>query len=72
MGPCMLPKPEPKPHAERRHHARFGNDRGSVSAEYTVLLCFVSLGCAIAIMALGLPLVRSYELRVTMLLLPFP
>lgn len=51
---------------------RCGDDRGSVSVEYTVLLCLVSLACAVAVMALGAPLVRSYELRVTMLLLPFP
>jgi Flp pilus assembly pilin Flp len=49
-----------------------GDDRGSVSVEYTVLLCLVSLGCAAAVVALGPALVGTYELRLTLLLLPFP
>lgn len=43
-----------------------------MSVEYTVLLCLVSVGCAVAVVALGGPLVRAYELRLALLLLPFP
>jgi Flp pilus assembly pilin Flp len=51
---------------------RPADDRGSVSVEYTVLLCLVALGCAAAVVALGPALVSTYELRLTLLLMPFP
>jgi Flp pilus assembly pilin Flp len=46
--------------------------RGAVMTEYVVLLGTVSLTIAVAIAALGPPLVRSYETTRDVLLLPFP
>lgn len=46
--------------------------RGAVMTEYVVLLGTVSLTIAVAIAALGPPLVRSYENTRDVLLLPFP
>jgi Flp pilus assembly pilin Flp len=46
--------------------------RGAVMAEYVVLLGTVSLTVAVAIAALGPPLVRSFERSRDILLLPFP
>jgi Flp pilus assembly pilin Flp len=46
--------------------------RGAVMSEYVVLLGTVSLTVAVAIAALGPPLVRGFEDTRDILLLPFP
>lgn len=46
--------------------------RGSVFAEYIVLLAFVSLGCVAAALALGPLLLRLYLTQRALLLLPYP
>jgi Flp pilus assembly pilin Flp len=46
--------------------------RGAVMTEYVVLLGTVSLTVAVAIAALGPPLVRNFENTRDTLLLPFP
>jgi Flp pilus assembly pilin Flp len=48
------------------------NERGSVFVEYTVLLAIVALVCAFATAALGVPLVRMFEMQTAWLFLPFP
>ncbi len=48
------------------------DDRGSVTAEYAVLLGTVAVGLSFAIAALGVPLVKMYLSQQTWLLLPFP
>lgn len=48
------------------------DDRGSVTVEYTVILCLIAVGCALATAALGVPLVRMFATQRTWLLLPFP
>ena len=40
--------------------------------EYTVLLSVVAIGLSLAVMALGVPLLRMYLTQQTWLLLPFP
>jgi hypothetical protein len=45
---------------------------GSVFAEYVVLLALVSIGCALASVAVGPPLLRLYLLQRAVLLLPIP
>jgi hypothetical protein len=46
--------------------------RGSVFAEYVVLLALVSLGCALAGVLLGPQLLRTYLMQRAVLLLPYP
>jgi Flp pilus assembly pilin Flp len=46
--------------------------RGAVMSEYVVLIGTVSLTVAVAIAALGPPLVRGFEDTRDTLLLPFP
>jgi Flp pilus assembly pilin Flp len=48
------------------------DERGSVTVEYAVLLATVALGCALAIAALGVPLLRMYLAHRAWLLLPMP
>jgi Flp pilus assembly pilin Flp len=36
------------------------DDRGSVTTEYAVLLGFVAVGCALAVVTLGAPLVQTF------------
>jgi Flp pilus assembly pilin Flp len=46
--------------------------RGSVFAEYTVLLSVVAIGCALLIAGLGLPLLAYFHDQVALLTLPVP
>lgn len=46
--------------------------RGSVTVEYIVLLSLVSVGCAIAMISLGAPLVRMYIVQEVWLSLGVP
>ena len=48
------------------------SERGSVTVEYAVLLGVVSLGCMFAIIGLGVPLVRMYQVSQAWLMLPVP
>jgi Flp pilus assembly pilin Flp len=48
------------------------DERGSVMVEYTLLLFAVAMTCALATVALGVPLVRAYLVREAWLLFPFP
>lgn len=47
-------------------------DRGAVTVEYAVLLAVVSMGCVLAIIGLGVPLVRVYQASQAWLMLPVP
>lgn len=46
--------------------------RGSVFAEYVVLLVVLSLGCVAASIPLGPPLLRLYLTQRAVLLIPYP
>jgi Flp pilus assembly pilin Flp len=46
--------------------------RGSVTVEYIVLLSLVSVGCVIAMIGLGAPLVRMYMVQQVWLSLGVP
>jgi Flp pilus assembly pilin Flp len=48
------------------------DERGSVTVEYAVILTVVALGCVLATVSLGVPLVRAFEAREAWLLLPLP
>lgn len=48
------------------------NDRGSVMAEYVVVLTAVGLGCALATASLGAPLLSAFLGQKDWILLPFP
>ena len=48
------------------------DDRGSVTAEYAVLLGLVAVGCSLAVVALGAPLVRMFMSQEVWLLLGVP
>lgn len=48
------------------------DERGSVTVEYTVLLGFVAVGCALAVVGLGTPLVRAFLAQERWLLLAVP
>jgi len=48
------------------------DDRGSVTVEYTVLLVVVAVGCSLAVVGLGAPLVQMFVTLEAWLLLPFP
>jgi hypothetical protein len=50
----------------------FSDTRGSVTVEYIVLLSLVSVGCAIAMISLGAPLVRMYMVQEVWLSLGVP
>jgi Flp pilus assembly pilin Flp len=56
----------------RSESALLGNARGSVTVEYTVLLVLIAMTCVGAMVALGAPLVRMFQVYQTWLLLPFP
>jgi Flp pilus assembly pilin Flp len=59
--------------ASRDETARASNDSaGSVFAEYAVLLALVSVGCVLAALTLGPPLLRNYLMQRAILLLPIP
>ncbi|HEY5961716.1 MAG TPA: hypothetical protein VIV60_34390 [Polyangiaceae bacterium] len=48
------------------------DDRGTVMAEYAVLLSCVAMGCVVAIVALGAPLVRMFGAQEVWLSLALP
>jgi Flp pilus assembly pilin Flp len=48
------------------------DERGSITVEYTVLLSFVAVGCALAVAGLGTPLVRAFLAQQVWLLLAIP
>ncbi len=48
------------------------DERGIVTVEYTVLLTLVAIGCVLGVAALGIPLVRMFEMQTAWLFLPFP
>lgn len=48
------------------------DDRGSVTAEYAVLLGVVAVGCSLAVIALGAPLVRMFMAQEVWILLALP
>jgi len=47
-------------------------ERGTVTVEYVVLLTTVAIGLTIAVVGLGVPLVRLYLSQTAILGLPFP
>jgi hypothetical protein len=49
-----------------------GNDSGTVIVEYVVVLSTVALGFAMALAALGAPLVSFLRLQAVWVGLPFP
>ena len=58
------------------HHnsvlAHFADNRGSVMAEYAVLLGLVAVGCSLAVIGLGAPLVRLFGAQELWLMLAVP
>jgi Flp pilus assembly pilin Flp len=48
------------------------DDRGTVFAEYVTILVLVSIGCAAATVALGVPFNNLFVFQRAMLLLPIP
>lgn len=48
------------------------DERGAVFAEYVTLLVLVSIGCAAATVALGVPLTNLFIFQRAILLLPIP
>ncbi|HTM44301.1 MAG TPA: hypothetical protein VL137_05065 [Polyangiaceae bacterium] len=49
-----------------------GRERGTVTVEYVVVLTLVSLGVVAALVAVGVPLVRTYSAQVAWLVTPIP
>jgi len=49
-----------------------GDERGAIMVEYLVLISTVTIGFAIAILALGPYLVADYERSQAIILSPFP
>lgn len=47
-------------------------ERGTATVEYVVVLSTVALGLTLAVIALGVPLVRTYLEQTALLALPFP
>lgn len=58
----------PSPCRARSHRRQ----RGTVTVEYVVLLSTVAIGLTLAVIALGVPLVRTYLEQTVILALPFP
>jgi len=48
------------------------DERGAIFAEYVVLLAAVAIGCVIAMVGLGVPLVNLFMYQQGILLLPIP
>jgi Flp pilus assembly pilin Flp len=48
------------------------DDRGTVMVEYAVLLSVVAVGCSLAVIALGAPLVRMFIAQELWLMLAVP
>ena len=51
---------------------RFSDDRGAVFGEYVTILVLVSIGCAAATVALGIPFGNLFIFQRAILLLPIP
>ena len=62
----MHPKVDPSEQSPR------SDERGSVMAEYLVLLTLVSIGAVASTLALGPPLVRWYQLQRVYVLVGVP
>lgn len=48
------------------------DERGSVTAEYTVVLVLISVSCGLALVGLGPLLARLFLAQISWLLLPYP
>ena len=48
------------------------DDRGAVFAEYVTMLVLISIGCAAATVALGIPFSNLFIFQRAILLLPIP
>jgi Flp pilus assembly pilin Flp len=48
------------------------DDRGTITVEYAVLLSLVSVGCALATVSLGVPLVKMFMAQELWLALAIP
>jgi len=59
-------------HLHQSLTAPLADNRGSIMVEYAVLLTLVAIGLALAMVSLGVPLVRMYLNQRTVLMLPFP
>jgi len=46
--------------------------RGTIMVEYTILLCLVTVGCAVAMIGLGVPLVQMFMVQQVWLSLGVP
>jgi hypothetical protein len=60
--------------ADARHVAAslYVDSRGTASVEYVVVLCLVSVGAAVAVIALGPPLLELFLIQRSILLSPIP
>jgi Flp pilus assembly pilin Flp len=50
----------------------FYDECGSITTEYAVLLCLVAVGCSLATIGLGAPLVRLFMAQETWVMLAVP
>lgn len=48
------------------------DDRGTIMVEYAVLLSLVAVGCSLAVVGLGAPLVRLFMAQESWLMLAVP
>jgi Flp pilus assembly pilin Flp len=48
------------------------DQRGTVTVEYVIVLCLVSIGAALAVIALGTLLLELFHYQQALLVLPFP
>lgn len=48
------------------------DQRGTVTVEYVIVLCLVSLGASLAVIALGSVLLHLFRYQQAILVLPFP
>ncbi len=69
MGECAQPINEQTPRCSRRGRVA---ERGAITLEYVVVLCLVSLVGALAVAALGIPLLESFRLSQLLITLPVP
>ena len=52
--------------------ARVPDDRGTIMVEYAVLLSVVAVGCSLAVIGLGAPLVRMFMAQEVWLMMAVP
>lgn len=60
---------------DRDHQGRapdLRDDRGTVTSEYVTILVLVSIGCAAATVALGIPMSNLFIFQRAIFLLPIP